>query len=32
MSCSDNDMPMGNPAAIEIVDLSQSLRFCMVDD
>jgi hypothetical protein len=31
MSCSDNDMPMGRDAAIESVDLSQSLRFCMVD-
>jgi hypothetical protein len=30
ISCSDNDMPMGNPAAIESVDLSQSRRFCMV--
>ena len=31
MSCCDNEIPIGRPAANERVDLSQSLLFCMTE-
>src|SRR6187402_3413117 len=31
MSCCDNEIPIGKPAANERVDLSQSLLFCMTE-